>query len=95
MIKNKLKELLSGLKKTKVQTLLVIGYKKRNDHKIFHSSTKLIASDSEIDEAFKSMHQSIMTKTKNYADKDWIVLNAIIKRSIKIFKCYYKENKWG
>ena len=95
MIKNKLKELLSGLKKTKVQTLLVIGYKKRNDHKIFHSSTKLIASDSEIDEAFKSMHQSIMTKTKNYADKDWIVLNAIIKHSIKIFKCYYKENKWG
>ena len=87
MIKNKLKELLSGLKKTKVQTLLVIGYKKRNDHKIFHSSTKLIASDSEIDEAFKFMHQNIMTKTKNYADKDWIVLNAIIKHSIKIFKC--------
>ena len=95
MIKIKLKELLSGLKKTKVQTLLVIGYKKRNDHKIFHSSTKLIASDSEIDEAFKSMHQSIMTKTKNCADKDWIVLNAIIKHSIKIFKCNYKENKWG
>ena len=30
--------------------------------KIFHSITKLIAIDSDIDEAFKSMHQSIMTK---------------------------------
>ena len=33
----------------------------------FHSSTKLIASYSDIDEAFKSMHQSIMTKIKKYA----------------------------
>ena len=64
MIKNKLKELLSELKKFKVQTILVLDYKKRNDRKIFHSSAKLIASDSDIDEAFKSMHQSIMTKIK-------------------------------
>ena len=63
MIKNKLKELLSELKKFKVQTILVLDYKKRNDRKIFHSSAKLIASDSDIDEAFKSMHQSI-TKNK-------------------------------
>ena len=52
MIENKLKELLSKLKKFKVQTILVLEYKKRNDHKIFHSSTNLIASDSDIDEAF-------------------------------------------
>ena len=45
MIKNKLKELLSELKKFKVQAILVLDYKKRNDHKIFHSSTKLTASD--------------------------------------------------
>ena len=64
VIKNKLKELLSELKKFKVQTILVLDYKKRNDRKIFHSSAKLIASDSDIDEAFKSMHQSIMTKIK-------------------------------
>ena len=87
MIKNKLKELLSELKKFKVQTILVLDYKKRNDRKIFHSSAKLIASDSDIDEAFKSMHQSIMTKIKNYACKDWIVLDVIIKHSIKIFEC--------
>ena len=93
MIKNKLKELLSELKKFKVQTILVLDYKKRNDRKIFHSSAKLIASDSDIDEAFKSMHQSIMTKIKNYACKDWIVLDVIIKHSIRIFECYYKENK--
>ena len=70
MIKNKLKELLSELKKFKVQKILVSDYKRRSDHKIFHSSAKLIASDSDIDEAVKSMHQSIMTKIKSYACKD-------------------------
>ena len=70
MIKNKLKELLSELKKFKVQKILVSDYKRRSDHKIFHSSAKLIASDSDIDEAVKSMHQSIMTKIKIYACKD-------------------------
>ena len=35
--------------------------------KIFYSSAKLIASDSDIDEVFKSMHQSTMTKIKNSA----------------------------
>ena len=48
--KIKLKEQLSELKKFKVQTILVLDYKKRNDCKIIHSSTKLIASDSDIDE---------------------------------------------
>ena len=70
MIKNKLKELLSELKKFKVQKILVSDYKRRSDHKIFHSSAKLIASYSDIDEAVKSMHQSIMTKIKSYACKD-------------------------
>ena len=87
MIKNKLKELLSKLKKFKVQTMLVLDYKERNDSKIFHSCATLIANNSEIDEAFKSMDQSIMTKIKNYADKDWILLDTIIKHSIKIFNC--------
>ena len=88
MIKNKLKELLSELNKSKVQIIIILEYKKRNDRKIFNSCTKLIASDSDIDEAFKSMHQSIMTKIKNYASEDWIVLEDVnIKDSIKIFKC--------
>ena len=99
MIKNKLKELLSELKKFKVQTILVLDYKKRNDCKIFHSSTKLIANDSGIDEAFKSMHQSIITKIKNYACKDWIALDVIIKHSIKVFECCIRRinstKKWG
>ena len=86
MIKNKLKELLSELKKFKVQAILVLDYKKRNDCKIFHSSAKLTARNSDIDEAFKSMHQSIMKKIKNYACKDWIVLDVTIKHSIKIFE---------
>ena len=38
------------------------------------------------------MHQKIMTEIKNYADKDWIVLDVIIMHSIKIFE--YKEIKW-
>ena len=56
--------LLSELKKFKVQKTFVLHYKKRNDSKIFHSSAKVIARDSDIDEAFKSMHQSIVTKIK-------------------------------
>ena len=87
VIKNKLKILFSELKKFKVQTVLALNYKKRNDLKIFHSSTKLVASDSDNDETFKSIHQSIMTKIKNYACEDWIVLDAIIKHSVKIFEC--------
>ena len=75
VIKNRLKELFSELKKFNVQTILALDYQKRNDCKIFHSSTKLIASDSDIDDAFKSLHQSIMTKIKNYAREDWQTRN--------------------
>ena len=62
VIKNKLKELLIELKKFKVQTILVLDHEKRNDRKIFHSSTELIFNDLDIDEAFKSMNHSIMKK---------------------------------
>ena len=82
VIKNKLKEFLGELKRFKFQTILFSHYKKRNYPKSFHSSTKVIANNSDIDEAFQSMHQSIMTKIKNYSDKDWIVLDVIIKHSI-------------
>ena len=64
VIKSKLKQLLSKLKKFKVQTILVLDFNKINDCKIFHLSTKLIARDSDINEAFRSMHPSIMTKIK-------------------------------
>ena len=37
-------------------TILVLDYKKQDNCKIFNSSAILIASDSDIDEAFKSMH---------------------------------------
>ena len=87
MIQNKLKELLSELRKFKVQAILVLGYKKRNDHKIFLSSTILTNSDSDTDKAFKSMHQSFMTKIKSYVSEDWLVLDVIIKHSLKIFEC--------
>ena len=78
VIKNKLKELLSELKKFKVQTILVLDYKKRNDHKIFHPNATLIANFSDNDESFKFIHQSIITKMKNYANKNWIILDVII-----------------
>ena len=78
--------MLSELNKFKVQSILVLEYKKGNGHKNFHSSAKLIASDSDIDEAFKSMHQSIMVKIKNSDSEDWVV-EAIVKHSIKIFEC--------
>ena len=70
-----------------VQKILVLDYKKRNYRKIFHSNAKLIASDSDIDESFKSMHQSILTKIKNCASEDCIVFDVIIKHNIKIFEC--------
>ena len=73
------------MKKFKAQTILVLEYKKRNDFKIFNSRTKLIAGDSDIDEVFKSTHQSIMTKIKDYTGEDLIVLDLTIKHSIKIF----------
>ena len=51
MIKNKLKEFLSEMKNFKVYAI-VLDCKKRNDRKIFQSNAKLIASNSDIDEAF-------------------------------------------
>ena len=80
MIKNKLKELLSDLKKFNVQTILVLDYKKRRDCKIFHSSARLLSNDADID-------CSIITKIKNCGCKDWFVLDVIIKHSIKICEC--------
>ena len=60
VIKNKSKELLSELKIFKVQIILVLGYKKRNDCKVFHSCAKPIASDSDIE--MKHLNPHIMTK---------------------------------
>ena len=41
--------------------------------------SKLIASDSDIDEEFKFMHQSIMTKIKNYASEELYCLGCNYK----------------
>ena len=79
--------MLSDLKRFKVQARLVLDYKKRNDHKIFHLIAKLTVCDWDIEEAFECMHQSTMKKSKKYVSKDWVVLYVIIKNSIKIFKC--------
>ena len=37
--------------------------------------------------AFKSMHQSNMTKIKFSAREDWIVIETIVKHRISIFEC--------
>ena len=62
MIKKKLKGLLNELKKFKVQTTFSLDYMKRDNSQIFYSCIKIIASDLDIDEAFKSMYQSLITK---------------------------------
>ena len=90
---SKIKEMLSELSKFKVQKILDLDYKKRNDIKIFHSSAKLTDSDSDIDETFKSTHQSIKTNQKKYTCEDWNVLDVTIKHDIKVFACKYKEKK--
>ena len=87
VLKSKLEELLIEMKMFIVQAILILDYKKKNDCKIFHSSAKLIAIDSDIDEAFRSICQSIMTKIKIYGSDDWIAFNLIIKYSIIIFEC--------
>ena len=53
---------MNELKKFKAQAIFVLDYKKRNDGKIFYSSTKLIARYSDIYKAFISMHQSMVPK---------------------------------
>ena len=65
--------------------MLVLNYMQRNYHKILHSSYKRIASDSDLDEAFKSMHQSILTKIKNFGNEDCVV-ETILRHSIRIFE---------
>ena len=47
---------------------------------MFHSCTKLIASDSDIDEAFKSMHQKLM-----HDDGPKIVINGLSDNKIVLF----------
>ena len=73
--------MLNELKKFKVQIILVLEYKKRNNWKNLHSVIKLIASDSDIDGTIICMHQSIMAKIKNYTSEDRIVLDVIITRN--------------
>ena len=58
---------------------------------MFHSSDKVIAKDSDIDEAFISMHQSIMTKIKSYVSEDWIVLDVIISKILTILSGGIRE----
>ena len=55
-------------------------------HKIFRSSTKLIANDSVIDKEFGSMYQSVMIKIKNSVSQNWIP-KTILEDGVKIFEC--------
>lgn len=84
IIKNKLKELLNELF-SHVQSILLLEYKKY-DHKTFHSSAELVARNSDINETFKDMHQSIMTKIINFGSKDGVA-EIIVKHSMKIVEC--------
>ena len=53
--------------------------------KIFYSSLKLIANDSDIYKVFRSMHQSVTVKMRYFLSKDWI-LKTFVEHSIKIFE---------
>ena len=46
---------------------------------MFNPVLQLINTKPNIDEAFKSIHQSIMAKKKNHTCEDWIVTDVIIK----------------
>ena len=78
--------MLIELEKFKAQSILVLEYKERNYLKVWHSSDKLVSSDSDIDEAFKTKQQSITTKIKNSASEHMVV-ETIIKHSMNIYEC--------
>ena len=40
----------------------------------------------DIDKAFRSMHQSVMAKIKNFVSEDWFV-KTILEHGINIFEC--------
>ena len=54
--------------------------------KIFHSSSKLVAIDPDIDKVFRSMHQSVMTKIENSFSGDWLA-KTIVEHDTKICEC--------
>lgn len=91
IIKDNFKKLSNDLKKFKIQSVLVLKYKKGNIRKVFYSSVKIIDSDSNIDEALKSIHQSLAKKIKTFASEDWVVIKTVVDHSIEIFECYYKQ----
>ena len=80
--------MLGGLKKFKVQTILVSEFKKIDDHKvickIFLFITNLNVNDSDIDKAFRSMHQSIITKIKKFS---LLIVKTIVEHNIKLCEC--------
>ena len=43
-------------------------------------------NDLDIYEAFRSMHQSVITKIEHFGIEDWIA-KTIMEHRIKIFKC--------
>ena len=65
--------------------------------KCFHLSAKLIDNDSDIDKAFRSMHDSIMRKIKNFVSRNCIV-KIIVGHDIKILSVTLNKNnsieKW-
>ena len=83
------------MKKFKVLTKLVGEYKKIDDHeslrKIFLSAVKLIVNGLDNDKVFGLMHQSVMTKIRNYVSKDWIV-KTTVERSVKYRWKYQHRN---
>lgn len=84
--------MLDEFKNIKICTYLVshIEYTITDDHKtihiIFHSRAELIANDSHINTAIRSMHQSVMKRIKKITSEDYII-KTILKDDIKIFKC--------
>ena len=61
-------------------------------YKIFHWHAKLIANDLSIDKAFESMHQSVMTKIKNFVSEGQII-KTIVEYGIKTFDSQYRRKQ--
>ena len=62
--------------------------KKIDDHKVIYKIflfiTNLNVNDSDIDKAFRSMHQSIITKIKKFS---LLIVKTIVEHNIKLCEC--------
>ena len=86
IIENKLKELLNELKKLKVQTILVLHSKKKMIVECSIQMLSLLLVSQTLIKHLNPCIKTLWQKLKNYVCENWMVLDVIIKKSIKMLE---------